>query len=153
MGIMDLLAAPWFWLVIGFGFLLLELLAPGTILLWFGIGGILTAALAWLIPGDLPMINLLLFSLASLAGLIVGRNLWKRYLSGSEDSDLNDRGATMVGSIVEVHREVRAGVTGSVKVGDTVWRAKSDQSFDVGSFGKIIDVESTTVILGKADAA
>jgi len=150
-GFVELFSAPWFWLAVGFGFLFLELIAPGTILLWFGIGGILTAGLAWLIPGEFPMMNLLLFGVASLVGLILGRNLWKRYLSGSEDSDLNDRGASMVGNIVEVHREVRAGVSGSVKVGDTVWRATSNESFDVGAFAKIVDVESSTVILAKTD--
>ena len=151
MGFVEILSAPWFWLAMGFALLLLELMAPGTILLWFGIGGILTAGVAWLIPGDFPMMNLLIFGLASLFGLIVGRNLWKRYLSSSEDNDLNDRGASMIGQVVEVHRAVRAGVSGSVRIGDTVWRAKSDESFDVGAFAKIVDVESTTVVLGKAD--
>jgi len=50
-----------------------------------------------------------------------------------------------------VHRAVRAGVSGSVRIGDTVWRAKSEESFDVGAFAKIVDVESTTVVLGKAE--
>ena len=149
MGFVEILSAPWFWLAMGFALLLLELMAPGTILLWFGIGGILTAGVAWLVPGDFPMMNLLVFGLASLLGLIVGRNLWKRYLSSSEDNDLNDRGASMVGQVVKVHRAVRAGVSGSVRIGDTVWRAKSEESFDVGAFAKIVDVESTTVVLAK----
>ena len=151
MEFVDFLAAPWFWLALGFGLLLLELMAPGTILLWFGIGSILAAGFAWLTPGDTPWINLLIFGLGSLVGLLVGRNLWKRYLSTSEDNDLNDRGASMIGQVVEVHRAIRAGGSGSVRIGDTVWRARSDQSFDVGAFAKIVDVESTTVILEKAD--
>lgn len=151
MGFVELLSAPWFWLAVGFGLLLLELMAPGTILLWFGIGGILTAGVAWLMPGDFPMMNLLSFGVLSLVGLLVGRNLWKRYLSSSEDSDLNDRGATMIGQVVEVQRAVRAGVSGSVRIGDTVWRAKSDEAFEVGAFAKIIDVESTTVVLAKSE--
>ena len=93
----------------------------------------------------------LVFGIASLVGLIVGRNLWKRYLSSSEDSDLNDRGASMIGQVVEVHRAVRLGVSGSVRIGDTVWRAKSQETFDVGSFAKIVDVESTTVVLAKTE--
>ena len=153
MGFFELFAAPWFWLALGFGFLLLELTVPGTVLLWFGIGGILTAGLAWALPGDFPMINLLLFGVSSLVGLIVGRNLWKRFLSSSEDNDLNDRGASMIGQVVEVHRPVRAGVSGSVRIGDTVWRAKSDETFDVGTFAKVVDVDSTTVVLAKADTA
>ena len=36
MGFVELLSAPWFWLALGFMLLLLELMAPGTILLWFG---------------------------------------------------------------------------------------------------------------------
>ena len=147
----DFFSAPWFWLAVGFVLLLLELMAPGTILLWFGIGGILTAGFAWVVPGDMPMVNLLVFGIASLVGLIGGRNLWKRYLSSSEDSDLNDRGASMIGQVVEVHRAVRLGVSGSVRIGDTVWRAKSQETFDVGSFAKIVDVESTTVVLAKTE--
>ena len=120
----DLLAAPWFWLAIGCVLLVIEMLMPGTMMLWFGVGALLTALLAWLIPGDLPWVNLLLFGLSSLLGLILGRNVWKRFLSQSEDTDLNDRGASMVGQVVEVHRAIRAGATGSVRVGDTVWRAR-----------------------------
>ena len=88
----DLLAAPWFWLAIGCVLLVIEMLMPGTMMLWFGVGALLTALLAWLIPGDLPWVNLLLFGLSSLLGLILGRNVWKRFLSQSEDTDLNDRG-------------------------------------------------------------
>ena len=97
----DLLAAPWFWLAIGCVLLVIEMLMPGTMMLWFGVGALLTALLAWLIPGDLPWVNLLLFGLSSLLGLILGRNVWKRFLSQSEDTDLNDRGASMVGQVVE----------------------------------------------------
>jgi len=151
MGFVELLSAPWFWLALGFMLLLLELMAPGTILLWFGVGAILTAGVAWLTPGEFPMMNLLSFGVLSLVGLLLGRNLWKRYLSSSEDHDLNDRGATMIGQVVEVHRPVRAGMSGSVRIGDTVWRAKSDEAFEVGTFAKIVDVESTTVVLAKTD--
>ena len=59
----------------------------------------------------------------------------------------------MVGQVVEVHRAIRAGATGSVRVGDTVWRARSDESFKVGSFGKIADVDGATVVLVKPDEA
>lgn len=149
----DLLAAPWFWLAIGCVLLVIEMVMPGTMMLWFGVGALLTALLAWLIPGDLPWVNLLLFGLSSLLGLILGRNVWKRFLSRSEDSDLNDRGASMVGQVVEVHRAIRAGASGSVRVGDTVWRARSDESFKVGSYGKIADVDGATVVLVKPDDA
>lgn len=149
----DLLAAPWFWLAIGCVLLVIEMLMPGTMMLWFGVGALLTALLAWLIPGDLPWVNLLLFGLSSLLGLILGRNVWKRFLSSSEDTDLNDRGASMVGQVVVVHRAIRAGASGSVRVGDTVWRARSDESFKVGSYGKIADVNGATVVLVKPDDA
>ena len=39
----DLLAAPWFWLAIGCVLLVIEMLMPGTMMLWFGVGALLTA--------------------------------------------------------------------------------------------------------------
>ena len=71
MGFVELLSAPWFWLALGFMLLLLELMAPGTILLWFGVGAILTAGVAWLTPGEFPMMNLLSFGVLSLVVLVI----------------------------------------------------------------------------------
>ena len=46
-----------------------------------------------------------------------------------------------------------SGASGSVRVGDTVWRARSDESFKVGSYGKIADVDGATVVLVKPEDA
>ncbi|HPQ97289.1 MAG TPA: NfeD family protein, partial [Thiolinea sp.] len=72
----------WHWLVVGVLLLALEVFVPGAILMWFGFGALVTGAVLWLIP-DLDMSwQLLLFSLLSVASLI----LWHKSSLGKEDS-------------------------------------------------------------------
>lgn len=114
----------WHWLVIGLVLLILEMFAPGAILLWFGVAGLVIGVLQ-LIFGDLigPQLQWLLFSILSIVSIVA----WKSYARKhkidvrDENDTLNQRGKSLVGKEFVLSEAIVNGV-GKAKVGDTHWR-------------------------------
>jgi membrane protein implicated in regulation of membrane protease activity len=86
--------AWWIWIAGGLVLAVLELLAPGFILLGFAIGAVLTGALIWLgvLGGGVPAI-LVVFGVASAIGWLALRKVFGR--PGAEqrriwERDIND---------------------------------------------------------------
>ncbi|WP_251358908.1 NfeD family protein [Kangiella sp. TOML190] len=114
----------WHWLVLGLVLLILEMFAPGAILLWFGVAGLIVGILQ-LVFGELisPQIQWLIFSVLSVASII----LWKSYAKKhkidvrDENDTLNQRGKALIGKEFILSKAIINGV-GKAKVGDTHWR-------------------------------
>lgn len=114
----------WHWLVLGLVLLILEMFAPGAILLWFGVAGLVVGVLQ-LIFGDLigPQLQWLLFSIFSIVSIVA----WKSYARKNkidvrdENDTLNQRGKALIGKEFVLSEAIVNGV-GKAKVGDTHWR-------------------------------
>ncbi len=114
----------WHWLVLGLVLLILEMFAPGAILLWFGVAGLVVGVLQ-LIFGDLlgPQLQWLLFSIFSIVSIVA----WKSYAKKNkidvrdESDTLNQRGKALIGKEFVLSEAIVNGV-GKAKVGDTHWR-------------------------------
>ena len=114
----------WHWLVLGLVLLILEMFAPGAILLWFGVAGLIVGILQ-LILGDLisPQMQWLVFSIFSVASIVA----WKSYAKKNkidvrdENDTLNQRGKSLIGKEFILSEAIVNGV-GKAKVGDTYWR-------------------------------
>ncbi|HVZ14084.1 MAG TPA: NfeD family protein, partial [Bauldia sp.] len=110
----------WAWVVAGLILLGLEILAPGNVLVWFGIAAILTglfelvADLGW-------QVNFLLFAILSIILVIVGRRYFARRGSISEQPFLNQRANALVGQR-HVLAEPLVGGQGRIRIDDTMWR-------------------------------
>jgi len=68
----------WYWMVLGVGLILGELLLPAFVLLGFGVGALLVGILVLLLPGLVLAWQLLAWGLLSLAAVV----LWFRYGKG-----------------------------------------------------------------------
>lgn len=112
----------WHWWSLGGALVLLEVVAPGFVLIWLGLAALSTGTLLWLVPGlDWPW-QLTVFSLATVA-LVLGWLGWRRrHPPRSDEPTLNRRGESCVGAIVTLAEPIRDG-RGKVRVGDTVWLA------------------------------
>ncbi len=114
----------WHWLVLGLVLLILEMFAPGAILLWFGVAGLVVGVLQ-LIFGDLigPQMQWLLFSIFSIVSIVA----WKSYARKhkidvrDENDTLNQRGKSLIGKEFVLSQAIINGV-GKARVGDTYWR-------------------------------
>jgi len=122
------------WLIIGVLLAVLELIIPGTYLIWFGAAALVNCVITAVVP-DLSMTwQLVWLAFFSILFAFIG---WKVYgwtifhsVVPEKYRNLNDPIAQMTGKTVEV-----VSVKGDkiqVAVGDTVWTATSDDKIKVG---------------------
>ena len=138
----------WHWLVFGLVLLILEMFAPGAIMLWFGVGALVVGVLQLLMPGIMPPeVQWLVFSIVSVASLI----LWKQYakkhkLDQDDDSGtLNQRSKSLVGREFNLSNAIENGV-GKVKVGDSYWRVQGPDLAE-GQKVKVVGYEGATLLV------
>ena len=116
----------WHWIVLGFLLLVVEMLAPGAIIMWFGVGALVVGGLLYFVP-DLPWEwQVFIFAILSLLSLFV----WKKLLKDSKDDDtesgtLNQRGKALVGRKVPLKEAIVNGI-GRVQIDDTFWRVEGE---------------------------
>jgi membrane protein implicated in regulation of membrane protease activity len=111
---------PWGWLVAGLVLLGLELVAPGNVLMWFGLAALVTGGVT-LITDFGWQGDFLLFGILSLIFVVVGRRFFARGTVPSEQPFLNQRAGGLVGRNF-VLAEPIVGGNGRIRVDDTIWR-------------------------------
>ena len=136
----------WYWLVIGVAFLVLEVLAPGAILMWFGFGGLLTGVLLWLIPSMSLEWQILIFSIFSAVSIFV----WRKYGPSEVDvvsdaPNLNNRLRDYIGRETKLIEAIESG-TGLAKVGDSAWKVRG-KDMPKGTHVKIVDIDGMFFIV------
>jgi inner membrane protein len=140
------LAAHWLWLIAAAMLAIAEMVAPGVFLIWIGAAALLTGVLALLLPIP-PVVQFLIFAVASIAAVYAGRRYLATNPIESDDPKLNDRLARMVGEVVTAVEPVDAD-SGRVKVGDSVWSARGgpaaigDRVRVTGAAGGTLTVEN-----------
>lgn len=138
----------WHWLVLGIAMLILEMFAPGAILMWFGVAGLLVGVLQFVF-GDVfgPQLQWLVFSAVSVISIIV----WKRYAKKhkldevDENSTLNQRGKGFIGKEFFLSQAIVNGV-GKAKVGDTHWRVTGPE-LPQDAKVKVVGFEGATLLV------
>lgn len=141
---------PWNWWILGLVLIGLEILAPGTIFLWFGISAILVGTLALFV--DLSwQISLVLFLILSFASLIVGRRLMSRLSSEEGDPGLNRRGSRYIGRKFILEKPLQQGA-GKLSIDDTVWRI-SGPDLPAGSAVMVERIEGAHLVVVASEPA
>lgn len=122
------------WLIIGVVLAILELIVPGTYLIWFGFAAIVMGGITYFVPDLSVMWQLIWLAILSLGFAVLG---WKIYgktifkaIVPEKYRDLNNPIAQLTGKIVQVVA-VKEGKY-QVSVGDTVWTATSEDDLKVG---------------------
>jgi len=134
----------WHWMVLGFILLILEMLAPGAILMWFGGGALLVGGLLYLFPEMGWEWQILIFALVSLTSIFV----WRKVRKDSPDDDtesgtLNQRGKALVGRRVPLVEAIVNGV-GRVQIDDTYWRVEGPD-LEEKTLVKVTDTDGATL--------
>jgi len=111
---------PWTWFVLGLILLGLEILAPGTIFLWFGLSALVVGLIS-LVFDFAWQVDVTLFLVLSLASLLIGRKLMRRLASEKGDPGLNQRGSRYVGREFTLAAPLSEGA-GNLSIDDTIWR-------------------------------
>ncbi len=115
---------PWNWMILGFMLLVMEIIAPGVVMLWIGIAALIIGSISLLIWNAAFwtwQMQVLAFLALSLVSAYVGKRLVGRRHGTTDQPLLNRRGAQMVGKMATLAEPIKNG-RGRIKLGDTLWR-------------------------------
>lgn len=139
----------WHWWIIALGLMTLELLAPGTFFLWMGISAFIIGLLAWVFPTLSLELQLILFSIFSIAAAVSWKIYQKRKLGRSSDNisppRLNERASHYVGRIFTLESAIVNG-QGRVRVDDSIWRVQGPD-LPKGAQVRVITVDGPILIV------
>jgi len=139
------------WIAAGIILFLFEMMVPGFILAFFGLGAWLTALLSWInVTNDVGS-QLLAFLLTSLISLIALRKTLKGYFYGdvTEEHHPGELLEDSQGEIVEVIEQISPNKPGKVKYRGSNWKAISQDDLPAGITARIINRDNITLHVKK----
>ena len=124
------------WFIVGLVLAILELIVPGTYLIWFGMASFITAGITYVFPDLAMMWQLIWLALFSLLFAFIGWKVYGRLIFKTnfpeQYKNLNDPIAQLTGKEVDV-----VSVKGDkiqVEIGDTVWTASCSEKLKAGDY-------------------
>jgi len=141
---------PWhIWMILGIGFIIVEIFDPAFFFISFGIGAILTSLLSMLpfIGNSIPL-QILSFAIFSFISFLFMRKLGRKVLShpGSETNVF-----ALKGKQGFVTKEIPLDGKGYVKIGGEEWVAveENQQAVELDAKVTIVGIEGNKVIVQK----
>jgi membrane protein implicated in regulation of membrane protease activity len=132
------------WFLAGVVFFALELLLPGLIVFFFGLGAWCTALVLYLVPMTLAS-QLLVFLASSLLFLVLLRSFVKKiFLGRTLELDAMGEGVPIEGT-GEVIEDILPPAVGKIKYGGSFWQARADQPLTRGTAVRILEKKNLTV--------
>jgi len=146
----------WGWIILGVVLLGLEVLAPGTFMLWFGIAAVVTGGVA--LGFDLAGSDVLgwqaevvLFLILSAVAVAGGRRLFRgRAVRVGDDDGLNRRAARCIGRAATLDEPIVDGA-GRIRLDDTTWRV-SGPDLPAGTRVRVAAADGPRLIVEAAGA-
>lgn len=142
---MESIFAPWLiWFVAGVILAFVELMAPGIIIIFFGIGCWLVAAVLIIYPITLTQ-QILLFIIASILSLVFLRKWFMKIFKGMSSNKVQgDYDDFPKGAKVEVVAPISPRETGRIKFRGTLWDAVSDEVIEKGEIVELLKYASNS---------
>jgi inner membrane protein len=148
---MNVFSEAWMiWALVGLGLMVLELMAPGLIVFFFGLGALVTAVVVAFTDIGLTG-QLVVFLVATVAGFLLLRAKFKSLFQGETDRAApgkDDRNFT--GTLVRVVEPIAPPAPGKVEMNGAQWNATASQPFAVGDMVKVVGRHSITLEVAKA---
>ncbi len=135
----------WFWVILGVLLLVAELLGAGGYLLCVGISSLIVALIVSLVSISWQ-IQLIIFSVLSVASTYAYWKYFKPHNTESEDPILNNRMARLKGTKAHV-TQVLSGGSGKVQIADALWSIHCDTPLEEGQMVEVIDYDDSTLIV------
>ena len=131
------------WFLVGLGLLLLELVLPGLVILFFGAGAWVTALVCALTDINLNW-QIALFLVSSLLGLVLLRRYLKRRFFDRKDEAVKDQLEEFIGRRAQALDDFREGM-GKVEFQGTQWTARCDEPVSRDQWVTIVAKDSLTL--------
>lgn len=140
---MDILSDPAvIWFLVGLGLLLLELVLPGLVILFFGAGAWITALVCAFTNINLNL-QILIFLVASLLGLVLLRKYLKARFFNRSNKEIDDQLEEFIGRKALVIDDFKDGA-GKVEFKGTRWTARCSEPVSKGDWVIIRSKDSLT---------
>ena len=137
----------WHWWILAAALIILEVFAPGAFFLWLGIAAGVVGGLIYLAPALGWEYQVLVFSVLSVASILVWRKYFRTTPEETDEPALNRRGEQYVGRIFTLTDPI-VNSMGKIRVDDTTWKIRGEDCAVgtrvevTGVDGTILEVES-----------
>jgi inner membrane protein len=139
---------PVYWLYAGIVLMILEVMTPGLVLMFFGLSALVVSLITWLVP-DMPQVaQWLLFSVFSVLFVLLLRKTLKKTFSGTSEvtEDLFDSFTGKRAVVVELITPLRPG---RVEFNGSNWTAEAEEELAVGTNVRIRGKKNLTLTVEK----
>jgi membrane protein implicated in regulation of membrane protease activity len=110
----------WNWFILGGILLAIEVLAPGTFMLWLGLSALLVGIISLFVDWPWQM-QFVAFAVFAIASIPIWHRVGRRIEAPVDQPFLNRRSEAFVGQTYTLDKPIVNG-SGGVRIGDTVWR-------------------------------
>jgi inner membrane protein len=141
----------WNWIILGGILLAVELMAPGTFILWLGVSAILVGLISFAIDWNWQEQGVA-FAILAVASMVFWWKLVRPRRQDKEASDqpfLNRRAHGLVGRVFTLDKPIVDGA-GTVRIGDTIWRVTGPDCA-AGSRVKIARADGAMLFVERTD--
>ncbi len=135
----------WWWLLVGALLMLGEIMTPGFVMFFFGLGATLTGLALVAFPEMPVWAQALIFSVASIIGLAFLRGYVKAFFGIKDDLGRSEIDDGYAGKIARVTATVTPTVAGRVLLGDAEWNATADSPIEAGSDVRVVSRVNLTL--------
>ena len=138
----------WNWFILGAVLMVIEVMVPGTFMLWLGLSAILVGLISLAV--DWPwQAQLVAFAVFSIASIIVWRRLSPKTDEISPQPLLNRRAEGFVGRVFTLEKPI-VDNSGTLRIGETVWRIRGPDA-SAGSRIRVTESDGGTLVVVPAD--
>jgi hypothetical protein len=132
----------WDWFILAAVLLLIEVMAPGTFMLWLGLSAFLVGLISFFVDWGWQY-QLVAFAVFAIAAIPLWRRLGTHASAPTDQPFLNRRADAFVGRVFTLEKPIVGG-NGTVGIGDTVWRI-SGPDCPAGSRVRVAAVDGATL--------
>jgi membrane protein implicated in regulation of membrane protease activity len=134
----------WNWFIAGGILLAIEVMAPGTFMLWLGLSALLVGIISLVVDWPWQM-QFVAFAIFAIASIPIWHRVGRRIEAPVDQPFLNRRSEAFVGQVFTLEKPIVNG-SGTVRIGDTVWRIAGPDAA-AGSRVKVTRADGATLIV------
>ena len=137
-----------YWLYAGIVLIILEVMTPGLVSIFFGLAALAVALITCLVPGIPPLAQWLMFSVFSILFIALLRKTLKKTFSGTSEvtEDMFDAFSGKRATVVEF---ISPAKPGRVEFNGSNWTAEAEEELDVGLLVRIKSKKNLTLFVEK----
>lgn len=136
----------WYWFIFAIALSVLEILGAQGFMLGAILGAIITGFVSYIWPEITLSYEIVIFCITSTIATLAYWYRFRKFNDATDKPDLNNSFMQQVGK-VGITEPNYLKIQGKVKLGDTLWNAKSDQPIEPEKEVKVIDVDKQTLII------